>query len=60
MALQEDLLARHMVLGMTHMILVEVHLIDQEHRLAVREILFDFVSVHIVDCCLLNCLIVGL
>ena len=50
MALQEEFLARHMVLGMRHMVLVEGHLINQEHGLAVWEILFDFVSVHIVDC----------
>ena len=49
MALQEKLLARHMVLGMAHMVLVEVHLVNEEHRLSVREILFDFVSVHILN-----------
>ena len=47
-ALQEEFLARHMVLGVAHMVLVEVHLVDQEHGLAVREILFNFVSIHIV------------
>jgi hypothetical protein len=50
MALQEKLLACHVVLGMGHMVLIEGHLIDQEHGLSVREILFDFVSVHIVIC----------
>ena len=43
---QEKFLARHMVFGMGHVVLVEGHLIDQEHRLAVREVLFDFFSIH--------------
>jgi hypothetical protein len=48
MALQEEFLACHMVFGMGHMVLIEGHLVNQEHRLAVGEILFDFVSVHVV------------
>ena len=47
MAFQEKLLAGNVVLRVRHMVLVEGHLVDQEHRLTVREVLFDFFSVHI-------------
>ncbi len=47
MAFQEKLLTRDMIFGMGHVVFVEGHLVHQEHGLAVREVLFDFFSIHV-------------
>ena len=46
MSLAEELVFLYLILGVTDPIAIDLNLIDKEHRLPMREILFQFISVH--------------